>query len=84
MDDELFASIKERLDIELLSAPEDVGIAIGSDLWDELRRRDLLSRQTFGWLGTRLGASLLPTYKNRFAFQHFDLRGDEYQVGQRA
>jgi hypothetical protein len=83
MDEETFLDRKAELDEGLARTDERAGIAFGSELWQQLRRRQLLAMRDFGWLGTRLLVNRLPSYEGHFAFEDFELPEYAFQIGRK-
>jgi hypothetical protein len=83
VNDETAEGIRNELDAALASAPDTVGIAFGIELFDEFRRRDWFTLETFGALGTSLFAEQLPAYRHtHFVFPTWGVPNREFRVGQ--
>lgn len=78
-----FENLKAELDNELMNASDNVGIAFGTELFKEFKKREWFTLETFGVLGTTLFSEQLPTYnKTHFVFQSWGINDLEYKIGQ--
>jgi hypothetical protein len=76
-------TLKLELDKQLAFADANVGIAFGSELFSEFKRRDWLTLESFGSLGSSLFSTQLPAYnKTHFAFISWGIGEHTFQVGQ--
>ncbi len=74
--------IRQELDQQLGSAPPNVGIAFGTELFNEFKQRGWLTLETFGVFGTTLFAGKVPAYgKTHFAFPTWGIQVLEFRVG---
>lgn len=80
MDDRSFQEIQIALDEHLDSLPTNasVGIKLGWNLYTEFRRRGLLKSKEADML---LAKFALPSYRDKFVADTFDLPDDEFRVG---
>jgi hypothetical protein len=77
-----FEIIKTELDMQLEDAPANVGIAFGTEIFNEFRKRNWITLEKFGVLGTTLFAQKLPAYKKtHFIFSSWDIPDFEFKVG---
>jgi hypothetical protein len=77
-----FETKKAELDKQLEGAPQNVGIAFGTELFNEFRKRGWFTLEVFGALGTTLFAGQVPTYKKtHFAFLSWGIKEREFEVG---
>ena len=85
MDDRKFRPIKERIDELLSRAPQNAGLALGSELYAEFKARQLLAMETFIWLGVshaQLFSDHVPAYRgSHFVHEDFGLGPLEFKVG---
>lgn len=73
---------KAELDKLLENAPANVGIAFGTELFNEFRNRGWFTLETFGALGTTLFAELVPAYKKtHFVFPSWGIQEAEFKIG---
>jgi hypothetical protein len=71
-----------RLDDVLSTTPQQVGVAVGIDLWVECVKRELVSMEDFSVLGTGFWPHSLPAYRNRnHIFVHPLLADWDAQIG---
>ena len=71
-----------RLDEVMGSTPEQVGVAMGYELYGECRARGRLPMRTFSVLGLGFLPHELPAYRGKnFAFVHTDLTDWGFQIG---
>jgi hypothetical protein len=77
-----FDQIKAALDKQLESASPNVGIAFGVELFNEFKKREWFTLETFGALGSLFGAHQVPAYnKTHFVFQTWNIEDLEFKVG---
>jgi len=77
-----FEEKKAELDKQLQSASPNVGIAFGTELFNEFRSRSWFTLETFGVLGTTQFAGQVPAYqKTHFVFQSWGIQDFEFSVG---
>ena len=82
MDDAAAQAIKSDLDRALTEVGPNVGIAFGTELFAEFRKRGWLTLETFGVLGTTFLATKLPAYsRTHHAFATWDVPDLEFRVG---
>lgn len=73
---------KAELDKQLENAPANVGIAFGTQLFNEFRNRGWFTLETFGALGTTLFAEQVPAYKKtHFVFPSWGIQETEFKIG---
>lgn len=79
---DLFEIKKAELDEELKSASPNVGIAFGTELFNEFLNRGWLTLETFGALGTTLFSDKVHAYqKTHVAFSSLDIEDLDFKVG---
>lgn len=80
MDEATFQAIKTKLDKDLDALPSDaqVGVKMGWGLYTEFRSRDLLMPKEANMV---LWKWNLPSYRDKFIADTFDIADDDYQVG---
>lgn len=77
-----YEQIKAELEKQLAGASPSVGIAFGTELFNEFRKRGWFTLEVFGVLGTTLFAERLPAYnKSHFVFPSWDIQDLEFKVG---
>jgi hypothetical protein len=75
-------AVKAQLDSVLASRTQNVGIALGSELFRELVNAGHIVKKDFGFLGTTIWTESLPAYGNHYAFSDWELPTDGFKVGQ--
>lgn len=74
-----FDLIKSNLDQQLTTAPSNVGIMFGTELYDEFLRQGLFELKKFELLGF---SEELPTYKNsHFVFPSWAIADWDFKLG---
>jgi hypothetical protein len=69
-----FETKKAELDKQLEGAPQNFGIAFGTELFNEFRKR--------GWFTLEVFGAQVPTYKKtHFAFLSWGIKEREFEVG---
>jgi len=82
MDDSSAEAIKINLDRQLAAVGDQVGIAFGTKIFDDFRRRGWITLETFGILGTTLFATKLPAHqKTHYVFATWDIPEYDFKVG---
>ena len=77
-----FELIKAELDKQLEGASPNVGIAFGTELFNEFRNRGWFTLEVFGVLGTMLFPERVPAYKEtHFVFPSRGIQDLEFKVG---
>ena len=72
----------ERLARVMATTPNQVGVAMGHELFRECAKRNLIVMKTFSILGTGFLPHDLPTYGGtNFAFVHPNLTDWDFQIG---
>lgn len=78
-----FENLKAALDKELQNTSDNVGIAFGTELFNEFKNRGWFTLETFSVLGTTLFSEQLPAYnKTHFVFSSWGINDLEFKVGQ--
>lgn len=78
-----FEEIKAELDKELQNTSGNVGIAFGTELFNEFKKRQWFTLETFGALGTTIFSEQLPAYnKTHFVFRSWGINDLEFKIGQ--
>lgn len=77
-----FEMQKAELDKQLNNAPDNVGIAFSTALFDEFKKREWFTLETFGVLGSTLFSEQLPAYnKTHFVFPSWGINDLEFKIG---
>lgn len=77
-----FKTIKAELDRQLESASPNVGIAFGTELFNEFHDRDWFTLEKFSVLGTTWFEMEVPAYKKtHFVFPSWGVLDREFNVG---
>jgi hypothetical protein len=73
---------KQQLDERLKHVGPNVGIAFGIELFDEFKRRNWFTVETFGAVGSMLFAAPVPAYqKSHFVFPSWGVAPGDFEVG---
>lgn len=74
--------IKAELDKQLAGASPSAGIAFGTELFNEFRKRGWFTLEVFSVLGTSLFPDRVPAYnKTHFVFPSWGIQDVEFKVG---
>jgi hypothetical protein len=85
MDKAVVDAKKAALDQALLGVGSNVGIAFGVILFEEFVRREWITLETFGVVGSSLWNTKLPAYdRTHYAFWNWGLPEHEFMVGKDA